>query len=329
MNTQEEPMQIIDEATLRDRVGPSVALDAVESAFRALGEDRVMQPPPMGLEVAPVGGEVHVKGAYLSGAPVFAVKIASGFYANVKRGLPSGSGLMLVFDATTGFPLALLQDNGYLTDLRTAAAGALAARLLTFEPLGKVAIIGSGLQARYQSQAIAAVRSWQQLVVWGRHEERAARCAEELAAELDRPVVTAVSAEAAVRDADLVVTVTPSRQPIVQDDWLGDGATLIAVGSDGPEKQELAPSVLQGADKVVADRIAQCIQLGEIHHAIAAGVLTRDRIHGELGQIVTGAVTGREGRERIVCDLTGVGAQDAAIAEAAWRKTCADTHRLP
>ena len=136
-------MQIIDEATLRQHVGRSVALGAVESAFRALGEDRVTQPPPMGLDIEPVGGEVHVKSAYLSGAPVFAVKIASGFYANVERGLPSGSGLMMVFDATTGFPLALLLDNGYLTDLRTAAAGALATRLLTNEPLDKVAIIGS------------------------------------------------------------------------------------------------------------------------------------------------------------------------------------------
>lgn len=317
-------MQIIDEATLRQHMGRSVALDAVESAFRALGEDRVTQPPPMGLDIEPVGGEVHVKSAYLSGAPVFAVKIASGFYANGERGLPSGSGLMMVFDATTGFPLALLLDNGYLTDLRTAAAGALATRLLTNEPLGKVAIIGSGLQARYQSRAIAGVRSWRKLVVWGRNQERAQQCAQELKSELNRPVELSESAEAAVRDADLIVTVTASREPIIQDGWMASGATLIAVGSDGPEKQEVAPRVLQRADKVIADRTAQCVQLGEIHHAITAGVFTSHHIHGELGQLVTGAVTCREGHERIVCDLTGVGAQDAAIAEAAWRATCAD-----
>jgi ornithine cyclodeaminase len=318
-------MQVIDEATLRARVGPASALDAVEAAFRALGEGRVTLPPPMGLEIAPVGGEVHVKGAYLAGAPVFAVKIASGFYANAERGLPSGSGLMLVFDASTGFPLALLQDNGYLTDLRTAAAGALAAKLLTAEPLGKVAIIGSGLQARFQSRALADVRTWRQLVVWGRHPEHAERCAAELAEQLDRPVEAAESAEAAVRDAGLIVTVTPSRVPLVEADWVGDGATVIAVGSDGPDKQELSSSVLERADKVVADRIAQCVELGEIHHAICEGVLTRDQIHGELGQIVIGEVAGREGGERIVCDLTGVGVQDAAIAEAAWRATCSET----
>ena len=321
MTVQGEPMQIVDEATLRARVGPAAALEAVEAAFRALGEDLVMQPPPMGLEIAPVGGEVHVKGAYLAGAPIFVVKIASGFYGNTERGLPSGSGLMMVFDASTGFPVALLQDNAYLTDLRTAAAGALAAKLLTAEPLGKVAVIGSGVQARFQARALAGVRSWRQLVVWDRNPERAARCAAELSGELHRSVEPIDTAEAAVRDADLVVTVTASHAPIVEDDWVAPGATIIAVGSDGPDKQELAPSVLQHADKVVADRVAQCVEPGEIHHAITAGLLSREKVHGELGQIVTGEIRGREGRERIVCDLTGVGAQDAAMAEAAWRMT--------
>ncbi len=315
-------IQIVDEATLRDGVDGAAALAAVERAFRALAEGRVTQPPPMGLEVEPVGGEVHVKGAYLRGAPIFAVKVASGFYANAKRGLPSGSGLVLVFDAVTGFPLALLQDNGYLTDLRTAAAGALAAKLLAPESVGTVAILGSGVQARYQARALAGVRAWERLVVWGRTRARAERCAAELAVELARPVESAPTAEAAVRGADLVVTVTPSREPIVKADWVTSGATIIAVGSDGPAKQELETAVLAQADKVIADRLAQCAELGEIHHAMEAGVLTRDQIHGELGQVVTGEVPGREASERIVCDLTGVGAQDAAIAEAAWRAAC-------
>jgi ornithine cyclodeaminase len=273
----------------------------------------------MALDVEPVGGEVHVKGAYLHGAPIFAVKVASGFYANAKRGLPSGSGLVLVFDAATGFPLALLQDNGHLTDLRTAAAGALAAKLLAPESLGTVAILGSGVQARYQVRALAGVREWDRLVVWGRTPARAERCCGDLAAELECSIEPAATAEAAVRGADLVVTVTPSREPIVKADWVAPGATIIAVGSDGPAKQELETAVLAQADKVIADRLAQCVELGEIHHALEAGALTREQIHGELGQVVTGEVTGREGRERIVCDLTGVGAQDAAIAEAAWR----------
>ena len=314
-------MRIIDEATLRARIGETLALEAVERAFRALAEGRVMQPPPMGLEVAPVDGEVHVKGAYLTGAPVFAVKVASGFYRNARRGLPTGSGLVLVFDADTGFPLALFQDNGYLTDLRTAAAGALATKLLTPVSLGTVAIVGSGVQARFQARAIAGVRTWRRLVVWGRDRRRAEQCCADLTAALQQPVEAATTVEAAVRGADLVVTVTPSCEPIVEADWLAPGSTVVAVGSDGPDKQELETAVLARADKVVADRMAQCVELGEIHHAVAAGVITREQLHGELGQVVTGEVSGREANERIVCDLTGVGAQDAAIAETAWRAT--------
>ena len=136
-------MQVIDETTIKSRTGEAEALEAVDRAFRALAEGRVMQPPPMSLDVQPAGGEVHVKGACLAGSPVFAIKVASGFYGNQACDLPTGSGLVLVFDATTGFPLGVLQDNGYLTDLRTAAAGALAARLLTKENVRKVAFIGS------------------------------------------------------------------------------------------------------------------------------------------------------------------------------------------
>ena len=277
-----------------------------------------MQPPPMSLDVQPAGGEVHVKGACLAGSPVFAIKVASGFYGNQACDLPTGSGLVLVFDATTGFPLGVLQDNGYLTDLRTAAAGALAARLLTKENVRKVAFIGSGVQTRFQSRAIARVRQWTEAAVWSRNPINAQRCCEELTNELEPLFVPAASVEEAVKDAELVVTVTPSRTPLVESAWLAPGVTILAVGSDGPDKQELAPLVLGEADKVVADRLKQCLELGEIHHAVGAGVLRVEQVYAELGEILIGEKPGREGNERIVCDLTGVGAQDAAIAEIAW-----------
>jgi ornithine cyclodeaminase/alanine dehydrogenase-like protein (mu-crystallin family) len=141
-------VKIIDEQEVRSAVGPAEALEAAERAFRALGEGTAVQPPPLGLDVPPVAGEVHVKGAYLAGSPIFALKIATGFYQNASRGLPSGAGLFLVFDATTGFPLALLRENGYLTDLRTGAAGALAARYLAPERIRTVAVLGSGVASR-------------------------------------------------------------------------------------------------------------------------------------------------------------------------------------
>jgi ornithine cyclodeaminase/alanine dehydrogenase-like protein (mu-crystallin family) len=313
-------VRIIEEQAVRAAVGPAEALAAAERAFRALGEGTAVQPTPLGLDVPPVSGEVHVKGAYLTGSPVFALKVATGFYQNTTRGLPSGAGLFLIFDATTGFPLALLRENGYLTDLRTGAAGALAARHLAPEHIGMVAVLGSGIQARLQLTCLALTRRFDAVRAWSPTREHLERYCAEMEGELGVPLRVAAGPEEAVRGADLVITATPSRRPLVRAHWLAPHATVIAVGSDGPEKQELSAECLARADKVVADRVSQCVALGEIHHAVAAGLLDPSRVYAELGDIVTGRKPGREGDELIVCDLTGVGAQDAAIAEAAWRR---------
>jgi ornithine cyclodeaminase len=133
-------------------------------------------------------------------------------------------------------------------------------------------------------------------------------------------VSAVASAKEALEDADLVVTVTPARKPIVEASFLKPGVTIVAVGSDGPDKQELAVEVLERADKIVADRLSQCSKLGEIHHALEAGRLSEKDVYGELGDIVIGRLQGRESDELIVCDLTGVGAQDAALAEVVWNE---------
>jgi ornithine cyclodeaminase len=309
----------VGEETLRRLVREAEALASAETAFRALAEGRVVQPFPMGMELSEAQGEVHVKGAYLRGEPVFAIKVASGFYGNAARGLPTGSGLVLVFDAETGTPLALLRDNGYLTELRTGAAGALAVDLLAPRRRLAVGVVGAGSQARYQLRAMARVRRLKEVVVWSPVAEELPRYRQEMEPELGVPVHLAVSVEEAVFEADLVVTVTPSRSPLVQVDWLTPGATVVAVGADGPGKQELAVEVLARADKVVVDSREQCMRLGETHHAVAAGVLSLEGIHGELGEVLVGKVPAREECELVVCDLTGLGAQDTAVALAAWR----------
>jgi ornithine cyclodeaminase len=230
------------------------------------------------------------------------------------------SGLVLVFDASTGFPLLLLYDNAYLTELRTAAAGALATRLLAPEKLEKMAMIGTGSQARYQLRAIARLKRPARVSAWSPNVERRIRYAEEMTEALGIEVTPDASARQALEDADLVVTATPAREPIVEASFVKRGATIVAVGSDGPDKQELAVEVLEQADKIVADRFSQCAKLGEIHHALEAGRITEKDVYGELGDIVLGRLPGREGDELIVCDLTGVGAQDAALAEVVWRE---------
>jgi len=223
-----------------------------------------------------------------------------------------------VFDATTGFPLALLRDNGYLTELRTGAAGALAARLLAPDHRLKVGVIGAGSQARYQLRAISRVRTLGGVRVWSPAQEELRVYEEEMAPFLEVPVAGVASPREAVEEADLVVTVTPSRAPLLEGGWLKEGVTVLAVGADGPEKRELSTGIMERAGKVVVDSRDQCLRLGETHHAVEAGVMAADDVHAELGEVLLGRRVGREAMETIVVDLTGVGAQDAAMAGAVW-----------
>jgi ornithine cyclodeaminase len=179
----------------------------------------------------------------------------------------------------------------------------------------RAAFVGAGTQARFQFRAIAAIRSISSISVWSRSAINADRFAREVMDDSDCNTHVAKTVEEAVRNSDLIITTTPSQQPLVVADWVRPGATLIAVGSDTPEKQELDVALLARADVVIADRLSQCAEFGEIHHALAAGVLSRDDGAGELGDVVVGRVPGRTTSDQIiVCDLTGVGVQDAAIA---------------
>lgn len=320
----EDVLPILDHDELRHLVDDETALRAAEAAFTALARARAVQPPPIGFEMLQADGEVHVKAAGAPDEGLFTVKVATVFKANEEKGSPAMSGLVLAFDGATGRPLALLLDHSYLTDLRTAAAGALALRHLGPGAFRTLLVVGTGVQARLQPRLMARVARWERTLVWGRDQEKAVRCADEVATALeavwgdsDHAVEPAESLQEAARSSEVVVTVTSAREPLVLPEWLQDGFTVIAVGSDGPAKQELSPAVLERAAKVVTDLTVQCVRLGELHHAVEAGLLTEDDVHAELGQIVIGERPGREAGEGIVCDLTGVGIQDTTIAAAA------------
>lgn len=307
------PLRLVDEATIRALVGPRDALPACREAFRALARGDVVQPEPMGFDLADRHGEAHVKGAYLRGAPFFSIKVATGFYDNPARGLPVGSGVVWVFDAETGVPAAILQDNGYLTELRTGAAGAVAADALAAPEVRRVAIVGAGVQARYQLEALLLVRRPAEVVVASRDFARAKLYAAEMSAKHGFPVRAAGTVREAVTGADLVVTTTPARAPVVLDAWIGPGTHVTAMGSDLPAKQELEPALLARA-VVVADSRSQAVTQGEAHHAVAARLLDPSAVR-ELGDVLEGRVAGRTGDDEItVADLTGVGALDAAVA---------------
>jgi ornithine cyclodeaminase len=311
-------LPVIDEAALRRAVTPEAAVEVMRQAFRADGEGRTHVPAVINLHVPDARGEFHIKTAHIDGVPHIAVKVASGFYDNPRKGLPSGSGLMAVFDASTGLPVALLLDNGYLTDVRTGAAGGVAADHLARHDIRTVGVIGSGVQARHQVRCLRTVRSFDRVLAWSPHADRlAAYCREMQAEGLDaRP---AAGAEAVCAEADLLITATPAREPLVRASWLREGLHVTAVGSDSPGKQELDAECLDRADLVVVDRYAQCSAFGELHHALAAALLTRHDVHGELGQIVAGRKPGRTSDRQItIADLTGVGFQDTAIASYAY-----------
>jgi ornithine cyclodeaminase len=310
-------VRVIDEAALRSVVTPAVAVQAMRAAFRADGEGRTHVPPVINLEVPSARGEFHIKTAFIDGCPRVAVKVASGFYDNPSKGLPSGSGLMAIFNAGTGLPEALLLDNGFLTDIRTGAAGAVAADVLAPTAVARVGVLGSGVQARQQIRCLRIVRDFTQLVVWSLTVEHAETYAAAMRGE-GYDVTVAASPAAVCGAADVLITATPSRTPLVRAEWLRGGQHVTAVGSDSPGKQELAPECLDRADLVVVDRYAQCAAFGELKHALGAGLVTRHDVHAELGQILAGSKSGRTSDAQLtIADLTGVGFQDTAIASAA------------
>jgi ornithine cyclodeaminase len=308
-------MTVLTEADLRRLVRLDADVVAcVEGAFAALATKDVAMPPILRLDVPEHNGEVDVKTAYVPGLDGFAIKISPGFFDNPKKGLPSVNGLMVYFRADTGLVEALLLDNGYLTDVRTAAAGAVAAKHLAREDAAVAAILGAGVQARLQLDALMLVRPIREARIWARRRERAEAVAREAADALGIPVTASAEAAAAVRGADVIVTTTPATAPILQAEWLSPGQHVTAMGSDAEHKNEVVPAVIAAA-VYVADSLAQTRRLGELHHAIAAGTVSADAAFAELGQVIVGDVVGRRSPgDLTMCDLTGTGVQDTAIA---------------
>lgn len=306
---------VLTEGELRRAVGLDItAIDVVEKAFAALGTGKVVMPPVLSMAIPEAHGEVDVKTAYIPGFDGFAIKVSPGFFDNPKLGLPSLNGLMILFSAATGLVEALLLDNGYLTDLRTAAAGAVAARHLAPRTVETAGVLGTGVQARLQLQAAHRVRPFKKALVWGRDAARAEACAADLAQNLGIEARAERDPARLVAESQLVVTTTPAEHPILSAEWLHPGLHITAMGSDQAGKNEIEPKALAAADLYVADRASQCETLGELRAAIAAG-LWQGGTPAELGEIVNGARPGRTGDDQVtLCDLTGTGAQDTAIA---------------
>ncbi|WP_158737026.1 cyclodeaminase [Alteribacillus sp. YIM 98480] len=315
-------MYIFAENEIRNVTGVNEkALDLIEEGFQKLAKGEVTMPPILRVDIPENNGEVDVKTAYVKGIDKFALKISSGFFNNDAKGLPSLSGMMLLFSTETGFPKAVLQDNGYLTDVRTAVAGAMASKYLAKQNVEIAGIIGTGTQARYQLRALSLVRHVKEVFVYGRRQERVDEYIKDMEKELQVKVTAAESAEQVVRQCDTVITTTPAKEPIIQKEWLHPGLHITAMGSDAEEKNEVHPEVLGAVDVLACDSKNQVFRLGEHHHALENGVIEETSEIVELGELSLGKAQGRKNENEITfCDLTGTGVQDTAIAVYAYDK---------
>ncbi len=295
----------------------AAVISEIENAFTALQTKKVTMPPIMRIDIPASNGEVDIKSAYVEGYDSFAVKLSSGFFDNPKLGLPSANGMMILIDTTTGEPKAVLADNGLLTDIRTAAAGAVAAKHLTREDSSTVAIIGTGSQAKYQLEALTKVRPITQVFVYGRNSERAQQYKSFVEKTFNVQVDVKETPSEAVSNSDVIITTTPATEPVLKAEWFHAGQHITAMGSDAQHKQELDNDIIKKADLFVCDVKEQSMMLGELRTVSNKQIL--DQVH-ELGEITSGQKPGRTNDQQLsVCDLTGTGVQDTQIARYTWK----------
>jgi ornithine cyclodeaminase len=292
-------------------------LPLIEEGFVAYSRGHVVVPPVGEMIFDNPPGDVHIKYGYIRGDDHYVIKIASGFYDNPKAGLPSGNGMMLLFSQKTGELECLLLDEGYLTNLRTAAAGAVAAKYLAPRSVRTVGILGAGIQGRMQLEHLRRVRDFEEAVVWGLNEEELDAYRRDMEPRGFR-IRTTLDAEDVAAASNLIVTCTPSTKPLLRAGWIRPGTHITAVGSDTPDKQELDAAILGKATRVVVDSLSQSGLRGEVFRALGAGLIRKEDLV-ELGQVISEEKYRRASEDEItVADLTGVAVQDIQISKAVW-----------
>jgi ornithine cyclodeaminase len=311
--------RVVDADACERAVSEPELIEEIARGFVAYSKGRVVVPPVGHLGFTDPQGDVHLKYGYVRGGDVFVIKVAAGFPGNSAQGLPTGDGCMLVFDSHTGLLLAVLLDRSRLTDIRTAAAGAVAARAFAPRTISCIGVIGTGVQARLQPQLLKHGLTCRNVALYGRSRERAAACAADLTA-LGFRVEICASADAVAQRSELIVTTTASRETLFHASSVRPGTHITAVGADSPGKQELDPALFARADIVAADSVSQCADHGDLAPALASRSIALDRVR-ELGAVLANPSLGRTTEEQItIVDLTGVAVQDIVIAEHVMRR---------
>lgn len=288
-------------------------ISSIEQGFIDFSNGKVVVPPVGEMIFQNPPGDAHIKYGYIKDSEYFVIKIATGFYENINKGLSSSNGLMLVFSQKTGFLKGTLFDEGNLTDHRTAAAGAITAKYLAPEKVHRIGVFGAGIQGKLQLQYLKGITKCRKATVWGLDEEELSRFVEDTASS-GYEIKTTLSPEEVAAQCNLIVTATPSTKPLLMADQIRPGTHITAIGSDTPEKIELDPKIISKADVVVVDSISQSQSRGEVFRATQAERAGSLAIQ-ELGYVISNKKLGRTSQEQItIADLTGVAVQDIQIA---------------
>jgi ornithine cyclodeaminase/alanine dehydrogenase-like protein (mu-crystallin family) len=312
---------VLTRGDVRALLDMDACIAAVAAAFRAQAAGATLPSGVLGTHVP--GGGFHVKTAGLGRAGArsyFAAKINANFPGNrALHGLPTIQGVISLHDATDGVLLAVL-DSMEITTLRTAAATAVAARCLARIDARVITVLGCGIQGRSQLLALSRVRSVEQVFAWDLEPAVAEHYAVEMTRTIGCEVRSVAEYRAAVNASDIVVTCTPSRQPLLSASDVPPGCFVAAVGADNEDKQELAPDLL-ARSVVVVDVLEQCARIGDLHHALASGAMRRDDVHAELADVVSGRRPGRRSASEItVFDSTGTALEDVAAAALVYER---------
>ena len=292
----------------------------IEDAFKSLALGKTTMPPILRLDIEKYHGESDVKAAYIDGLDSYAIKVASGFFNNPNLGLPSSNGLMILLDSKTGVLKSVLLDKGYLTDVRTAIAGAIAAKHLSNPESSNVGIIGAGIQAKMQLEALLLVRNIKSAYIWSRDSKKTNTFVQNIKDKINIKIIACESPEQTVNLSEILITCTPSKSPIIKSEWLKKGLHITAMGSDAEMKNELDPKIIKDCDYYIPDSQSQTSILGELNHAIKAGLVSAEKKYNELGSVIINSNLGRRNINDVtVADLTGTGVQDTAIARHTYK----------
>ena len=294
-------------------------VDVIAQGFKALSEEKVVIPPIGEMLFPDVDGELHIKYGAIKGDEDFVVKMATGFFQNPSIGLSPFSGCMMVFSQKTGHISSVLLEEGELTNHRTAAAGAVAAKCLAPKNVSMIGIVGTGVQSRLQALYLQKITDCRNLVVWGRNKDKAELAAVDMQ-KMGYEANVIENLNDLCKVSQIIVTTTPATSPLLKREMITPGTHITAMGSDTSDKCELSPEILDLADIVAADSIEQAIQRGEISQALKAGKCNKDKLV-ELGSIIIDPSKGRTNDQQItIADLSGVAIQDIMIAKAVTDK---------